>query len=301
MYRSDLVEAAGIDVSKIETWDDYFRLLRPLMVDLDGDGRTDRFLLNSSASSLLFNEVLMLQGGGGFFDVNGHPIMNCDANVRVLSRITTWYVGPRQVANEVNLWTASGLRLINEGYVIGLLAPDWLLGSLAANLPGLAGKVKIMPVPAFEKGGRRTAVLGGTMLGITRNSPHREDAWEFAKQVYLSAATAKRLFDLARIVTPIKSNWHESFYDEPDPYYSNQPVGRILLNLAPDVPRRSSSPFYTQAQQVLNVATIELARYASEHGINEPAALEPEARRILDRAQQQLLLQINHNIFLRHP
>lgn len=39
VYRADIVEAAGIDVSKIETWDDFSRLMRPLMNDLDREGQ----------------------------------------------------------------------------------------------------------------------------------------------------------------------------------------------------------------------------------------------------------------------
>lgn len=298
MYRSDLVEAAGIDVSKIETWDDYFRVMRPLQQDLDGDGRIDRYLLNSSPSSLLFNEVLLFQAGGGFFDADGRPALDSEINVKTLAKVTTWYVGPDQVANEVNLFSAAGVRLIADGYVVGLLAPDFLLGSIPANLPSLAGKLKVMPIPAFTNGGRRTSVLGGTMLGITRASKYREQSWEFAKRLYLSPATAHRLYDLSHIITPIKSNWNEPFYDEPDPYYSNQHVGRVLISLAPSVPRRPSSPFYTQAQQAMNQAEIVIARYAEENRIYDAAALEPAVRKILGEAQARLLLQMDHNVFL---
>src|SRR5688572_3897408 len=45
-YRADLVEAAGIDVSTVETWEDFRHVLGPLIRDLDGDGRPDRYLLN---------------------------------------------------------------------------------------------------------------------------------------------------------------------------------------------------------------------------------------------------------------
>ena len=75
MYRADLTEAAGIDMAKIETWDDYFRVLRPLMVDLDGDGRSDRYLLNSSPNSLFYHEVLLLQAGGRLFDAANQPLV----------------------------------------------------------------------------------------------------------------------------------------------------------------------------------------------------------------------------------
>jgi arabinosaccharide transport system substrate-binding protein len=298
LYRSDLVEAAGIDVAQIETWDDYFRLLRPLMKDLDGDGRIDRYLLNAAPTSLQFHEVFMLQAGGGYFDSDGQPILNSSLNVKILSRLATWYAGPGRVTSEVPP-TGVAAQLVAEGYVIGFLAPDWYAGSIRSSLPTMAGRFKLMPLPAWEAGGRRTSVYGGTMLGITKASAHPDEAWEFAKQLYLSPQTAKRLYDVSRIVTPIKSNWGESFFDEPDPYYCNQAIGRMYINLAPDVPLRPSSPFYGNAQQVLNVAIIDLARYTDENAIDDPMALTEESQRLLDQAQAQLLQQMNRNVFIQ--
>jgi arabinosaccharide transport system substrate-binding protein len=38
-YRADMVEAAGIDVSKIETWEDFITVLSPLLYDANGNRR----------------------------------------------------------------------------------------------------------------------------------------------------------------------------------------------------------------------------------------------------------------------
>ena len=73
MYRADLVEAAGIDVRQIETWDDFIRVLRPLQQDLDGDGRVDRQLLSYSAVDPNGTEVLMLQAGAGSLTTGSSP------------------------------------------------------------------------------------------------------------------------------------------------------------------------------------------------------------------------------------
>jgi arabinosaccharide transport system substrate-binding protein len=191
------------------------------------------------------------------------------------------------------------MRLVREGYVIGLLAPDWFVGSIRTGLPDMAGKFKLMPLPAWEKGGRRTSVLGGTMLGLTKAGQTPEVAWGFAKQLYLSRTGAAGLYAADRIISPVKANWPESFYDAPDPYYCGQPIGRMFIQLAPDVPLRPSSPYFSQAQQQLDLAVIQLCRYAEEHHLSEPAALEPEARRLLDVAQRALRAQMDRNIFLR--
>ncbi len=298
LYRSDLVEAAGIDVSKIETWADYFRVMRPLMVDLDGDGRVDRYLLNASPNSIYTHEVLLLQAGGRMFDEMNHPTLNEDLNARVIAHLATWYTGPHRVASEVTVGGASSIRLVREGYVIGLLAADWAAGTLRTTLPDMAGKFKLMPLPAWEKGGRRTSVLGGTMLGITKAGPTPAAAWGFAKALYLSRDGAERLYAGDRIISPVKANWAEPFYDVPDAYFCGQPIGRMYIQLAPDVPLRPSSPYYAQAQQLLNRAVLQLCHYAEDHRLTDPAALIPEAQRLLDRSQRELRAQIDRNVFL---
>ena len=63
-YRADLVEAAGIEVAAIETWDDFVRLLRRLVRDVDGDGYPDHYLSNFWETNPELIESLMLQAGG---------------------------------------------------------------------------------------------------------------------------------------------------------------------------------------------------------------------------------------------
>jgi len=300
MYRADLVEAAGIDVSQIETWDDYFRIMRPLQRDLDGDSRIDRWLLSAGPTAFQFHEVFMLQAGGGYFAADGEPELNSEINVRILSQLAIWYVGPGRVTGELPTTPATAQQLIIDGYVVAMLAPDWFVGSIRNTLPAMAGKFKLMPLPAWEPGGRRTSVYGGTMLGITKASQHQDAAWEFAQKLYLSPETARGLYEMTRIITPIKANWDEPIYDEPDSYYCDQPIGRLFINLAPDVPLRPSSPFYVNAQQELNAAIIALCHYVEKRHISDPTLLHDQCRQLLDSAQARLLRQMQRNVFLRH-
>lgn len=298
-YRADLVEAAGINVSQIETWDDYFRVMHPLMRDLDGDGRPDRWLLNAWDTNMDVNLMLLRQAGGALFDPDDQPCLNLLRNAEVISRLVTWYTGPGRVCTDVDLFSASGHRQRLEGVIIGSLLPDWMAGQWKLEIPGLAGKVKLMPLPAWERGGRRTSVWrGGTMLGINKRASDPEAAWAFVRHLALSPDLAEHLFRESSIVPPNRSLWDLSVFDEPDAYYSGQALGRLYLMQAYDVPTRSASPYAAAAQSHLNNALVLLRAYADKTGTYDAAGLVGEAQRLLDEAQRRLVREIGRNTFL---
>ena len=116
------------------------------------------------------------------------------------------------------------------------------------------------------------------MLGIAKCSPRREDAWEFAQYLYLARATAEALFRRNGIVSPIRSHWTDPVYDQPDPYFCGQPVGRLFLDQAPHVPVRTSSPFNEQALTAFDNCLISVTDYAVRTGRADPATLDAVMR-----------------------
>lgn len=300
-YRSDIVEAAGIDVSQIETWDDFYRVLGPLIADLDGDGRPDRYLLNYWENQRDQTQALLLQAGSQFFDDAGHVTVDHALNARVLARLVTWVTGPNRFCVDAPEFTAGGDQMRLEGTVIASIMPDWLAGTWKNYIPGLAGKVKLMRLPAWEPGGRRTSVWGGTCLSITTTAPDPEKSWAFAKHLYFSPQVAEGLFRSTATISPVKAMWSRPFYHEPDPFFSGQKVGARYIREAPFVPERASSPFNTMVMDRLMVVLIDLKAHALEHQRFDPIALEPEARRLLAAAQADLEARVGRNVLYRPP
>jgi len=298
VYRADIVEAAGIDVSKIQTWDDFARLMRPLMNDLDREGQPKRYPLSLWYTSPDQVEALVLQAGGGYFDDQGHPVIDSDSNARVISTIVSWTAGPTRIAADAPEFTGSGNELRIQGFVVCSLMPDWLGGVWKLDLPQLRGKLKLMPLPAWTRGGRRTSVWGGTMLGIPK-TPDLEKVWPFARQLYFNESVARKLYETNDIISPVKSMWKSEFYGLPDPYFSGQSPGSMYIALAPMVPRRTSSPYNMMAKERVQDALIFLREYAIAHNQYDPYQLIPEAKRQLREAQESVARQLSHNVFLR--
>lgn len=295
-YRADLVEAAGIDVTTIETWEDFRRVLGPLIQDRDGDGRPDRYLLNFWENNRDLVKVLLLQSGGDLFDEHERAAFDTERNARTLAELVGWIAGPRRFCVDARDFTAGGDQMRLEGTVIASILPDWMAAVWKANLPGLAGKVKLMRLPAWRPGGVRTSVWGGTAIGVTKAAPDFEQSWTVAKHLYLSPQVAESLYRSTYIISPVKAHWTLPFYHEPDPYFSGQRVGELYIAEAPHVPRRIASPFMTFAMERMMGVLVALKSHAVATQQFEAGALQPEARRLLAAAQRDLVTRMARNV-----
>jgi len=300
-YRSDLVEAAGIteeDIAQIETWDDYFRVMQPLQEDLDGDGRPDRYLLSLGEISNETIRMLVLQNDGVLFDENGIPVFANEQNALTLATLTTWITGPKCVATDVNLHSSAGHKQRLDGVVIGSVITDWMFKQWKIQNPRLEGKIKLMPVPAFKPGGRRTSTSGSAMISISKRSEHIEECWEMAKRLYTSFEVAEHLYRAAGSITPYKPHWEASFYHEPDPFCGGQRTGSLFIEQIPNAPQSPSSPYQNLAYAELVNVMIGLRTYAEKHGIYEVEKLESEALRLLQISQNRIHNLMERNVFL---
>jgi len=298
-YRVDLIEAAGIDVSNIETWDDFKHEMRPLIVDTDGDGEMDRYPLAFWPTDLDKVELLMLQAGCSLFDADGRATIDAPKNAAMLAELVSWCVGPDRIAAEVPDFTASGNALKLEGYASSYFFPDWMCDVWDKELPQLSGKLRLMPLPAWEPGGLRTSVWGGTMLTIPKNVPDFEACWEFAKHLYLSDELARVLYREGGIITPITAHWDDPVFDEPSPYFGGQAKGRMYIEMAPQIPSRSSSPYNRRALERVADAGMLLLQYAESNAVFEPDSLRPKALELLGRAQDEIERQMARTAVFR--
>jgi arabinosaccharide transport system substrate-binding protein len=296
-YRADLVEEAGIDLEQVETWEDFFRLLAPMTADSDGDGQPDRHAMSFWFTQQDNIELLLLQGGGQLFDQSGVPTISSGRNSELLSTIVSWCVDPAQPVIDIDEFSAAGHQARIDGKAIAYLCPDWMCSIWKMHVPLIAGKMKLIPLPAFEPGGRRTSVRGGTMLGFPRTSEHFDQAWQSAKLLYTSPEIARELYRMVDIISPVRSLWDDPVYDEPDPFFMNQAKGQMYIDLAPTIPVRSSSPYNHSAVLEIRDAAVNLAKWAQSNDVYESEDLIGQAEVLLHRAQENIVRQMSRNAF----
>ncbi len=296
-YRADLYEAAGIPIEEARTWDEFMEMSLPLIGDLTGNGVQDRFVLELPESDGNIAAMLILQAGGDLFDERDRPALSGPVSVEVMTSLVYWSSRNPSLTVDIPLFTGSGERLRGEGIVLAWLVPDWRAGRTMRNIPVLSGRMKLMPLPPWEEGGLRTSVWGGTMIGFTRTSPNYENAWRFGMDIIFNREVARNMWREMMIISPIVEFWDDAVYDEPMAYYSDQAIGRLLIEMAGDVPYRSSSVYYSLAVTELANALNRLNREARRMGSPDRGTIRAMVERELAVAQDNVLRIVARNIF----
>ena len=256
LYRDDLFKAAGVDLTEIETWDDFIAAGKKATRDLDGDGKIDQYaiVLDNKTESDYFN--LLLQRGGGFFDVNGNVVIDNEIAIETLAFFTSLFNEHKIATPVYGTWHGdpSNFAAMQDGKILSVLAPDWYVGILKSQVPQMSGKWKAIGMPAWEVGSRRTTTRGGTMVGITKQCKNPELAWDLLKFAYFDKAGLINRYETTRIIPPLKDAWDAPIYKEPDAYLGGQPLGELFIELAPDLPPRYQNPYWSEAADLLNDA-----------------------------------------------
>lgn len=274
-YRRDLFEKLGIDAEKLTTWDAFIEAGRKI-----SDPRLPRFMLEAADSNAGNLETFLFQRGGGFFDPEGRCIFDNEAAVQTM----LWYVplvtGPRRIADSLGGGQIL-TQAVEAGHFLCLIAPDWRSKGIEVDIPRMAGKMALMPLPAVRPGERRTSTWGGTMLGMTKRCANKEMAWKLALHLYLNKEELAERFRETNILPCLQEAWNHPSYREPRAYWSNQPLGSLYAELAPHVPFQYTSPFIGTAKGKLGealVACVQRYRTHGEQGFEEFVRAELKRR-----------------------
>ncbi len=293
-YRRDIFEAEGINADELDTWDKFIEAGRKITRDLDGDGTIDRYMIELSTSTGDGVETMLFQRGGGYFNPQGAVVFDDETAVETMCRYIPLVAGPDRIANE--LGAAQILtQVIENGYVVCLLCPDWRSDVIEMDIPRVSGKMAMMPLPAPEPGGSRTSTWGGTMLGITKKCAHPDLAWELAQHLYYDADQLGERFAETNIVPPLREAWNTPEFSEPREYWSGQAIGEIYASVADQTPPQYTSPYITLAKGKLGEALMDCYFHFEKRGSEN---FEDFVRETLKRKADEVRAVMERNPFL---
>ena len=264
-YRKDLVQQLGIDVNKLTTWDEFTRVGREVVTkDLDGDGVPDRYMLDLPTDGSDIMPLLALQHGGTMFDADGKVTFDSEAFVDAIC----WYVKQIQGKDRIAFpagWGQNLAEAMNQGLVLFYFCPDWRTAQFEMDTPSLAGKLGLMPLPAWEPGGLRTSTWGGTGLLFPKRGRNFDLAWKLAMYLYYDSAQLGPRFAHTNILPPLMDAWKQPEFSQTSSYW-NVSLGQTFIPLATQVPANPSHPYYFEAISKLSTAFTRASQYYADHG-----------------------------------
>jgi arabinosaccharide transport system substrate-binding protein len=254
------------------------------MKDLNGDGVIDRYLIDLPIGEPWGLEILLLQHGVSLFDEQGNLQMDQPKTVETIA----WYVraveGKDRIATQCG-WGQPMYKAMKDGLALFYIAPDWRTRAFEMEAPNIANLFRLMPLPAWKKGERRTSVWGGSGLAITKQTKRPELAWELAKTLYFEPSQLGRRFQFTNIIPPLKDSWSLPEFAKANEFYGGQRIGLLYAGLAPDAPADWSTPFKTRSQDRLGDVFLRGLEHYRAHG---NAGLEDTIRAELKRVTAEL-------------
>ncbi len=287
-YRRDLIEQLRIDVDAIRTWDEFVEIGRRVTVP------SKRFMMELPPAGVSSFEVMLFQRDGGYFDPQGNCTLDNEIAIATMKYYVPLVAGRYRIGNDLGggqIFT----RALEDGYYLFMVAPDWRTKVIEQDVPKVGGRMALMPLPAFTPGGRRTSTWGGTMIGITKRCADPDLAWELIMHLYLNKEALAEQFRHTNILPPARDLWDHPAYDEPRPFWSNQPLGRLYANLAPQTPPQYTSPYIGLAKAKLSEALIACVDYYNRYG---ERGFDGFVRQQMARAASEVRRQMRRNPYL---
>lgn len=179
-YRNDIVAKPP------KTWGE----LADLLTDLKSRGKG--MIFDWGSMSWIGYASYLWQAGGDFYDKDGLKVaLDSPEATEALKFFSRFYTDLGVPKSRIPL--EQGMR---TGDFPLAISGNWKIDSLRLTAPEIAGKWSVAMLPAGPTG-KRTAFLGGRVIGIFNKSKNKQQAWGFVKFLF-QPQTQIKLYEAAR-------------------------------------------------------------------------------------------------------
>ncbi|MBO9625292.1 MAG: sugar ABC transporter substrate-binding protein [Microbacterium sp.] len=258
MYRSDLLDAAGITPPK--TWDEFAEAAKTYRT-----AHPDGYFVNSALSDQALN-VMLWQAGLSPVTTSGEKISVSYDSSEALKVTEYWtdLAGSGAAAN-LPIGAPEWIQAVAEGKIATLLAPAWFSGVLSNVAPDSAGSWAVAPMPTWEAGTRSSAQKGGSAYTVTEQSKNKLAAATFAIWVNHEPAAADYLFESGGFPTLKSYATDATLLSTPFEFFGGQPVNEVFAEELQAIPTGWQwSPFATETARLVGETEQQIASGASD-------------------------------------
>lgn len=259
-YRRDIFEAANLPsepekvAELLSTWDKFFAIARLIK------NRTGSYMLaygKSNYDNRLFQNMLQQQGLG-YFNEDGEVMIDHPQVIETAKFINRMWED--DLALDAADWMTGWYAAIKTGEIATVTSGAWLGGFLKGWIaPATEGKWGVIPMPAWEEGGIRTANSGGSSLYITNQAKNVDNAWKFVEYALTRTTPQLAMYKSQDLFPSLKVAYESDVFDQADPYFAGQKQRRLFANLADDIKPFYYTPDFDEAATYVSTALEEIA------------------------------------------
>ncbi|MGE5528148.1 MAG: ABC transporter substrate-binding protein [Patescibacteria group bacterium] len=255
IYNDKLWKSVGVDMEKIETWDEFFTAAEKLCAEKK-DGKPVHYALPYDQGGLGATMwMIWQQTGAQVLDKNGKPTFDSPAFKEFVTKWLGWIDRGVMCAWD---WGNFGAQL-NNGTLASYTSPDWWIAQV--NEASKNWPFKVRPLPYYKKGGPRTSSWGGTFMAITKTAKNPDNLYKIIEYLqYDREAIVGVRFPVTDMIPPIASVWDSPAFQKPDARFGGFKLGQLLISLAKEMPQMNSGDIFWDAVATdFNTQFVEMA------------------------------------------
>ena len=178
-YNDDAFRQAGVDATKITTWDDYYEAAKKLK-------NIGVYIAADAGDASFYNAMIWLAGGRPFHtSSDGKTVtvdLKGDAGTRTFTEFWQRMIDEGLVNTHLKVWSEDWKRALGDGSVASVFAGAWMPSLLLADVPGTSGLWRVTRMPT-QDGTVTNAENGGSALGVLHTTRKPEAAFRFVDYV----------------------------------------------------------------------------------------------------------------------
>ncbi len=239
-YNEDVFRQAGVDASKIRTWDDYYEAAKKLK-------KIGVYITADSGDASFYDTMIWLAGGRPFSTSNDGKNVTIrlteDKDTREFTEFWQKMIDEGLVATNLTSWSDRWKSAVGQGKVASLFSGAWLPSLLMSDIPGAAGLWRVAQMPTPD-GKATTSENGGSALAVLQRSRKPEAAYRFVDFVAHDAQGISARVDGGAFPADYATLNSADFLDKTTitndrgieiPYFGGQKFNRVLSEAAEDV------------------------------------------------------------------
>ena len=244
-YKRGLFKRYGIDPDSIQTWNDYIQAGKTILQK--SGGRTKMLPLGSD-DMMAFFEMLLQQTGGQVFDDQGRVAIGSPQARQALGLIKQ--LRQAGICSNVAAYGQEWMAGFNDESIATYPGAVWLGGIIKDAVGDFAGKKAdwgVFRLPAVAPGGSRVANLGGSVLVIPAECPHKAAAWAFIEYALCSQEGQLAQYQSNHLFPAFLPALQTPTVTAADPFFGGQAVGRLFATDVTHLPHLNRTAYWAEA------------------------------------------------------